>query len=202
MIAILLLVASMANAQVGSTAAEPPVNDQLKISNMGKAIRDLESGRYRQTGKPTFANGICFGDGTCLTTGTGVTPNVALSSGTSTNTSGTVWGCVSGSTMTITVGQDARVRAEWSSSSQISVQYAFTYFDILLDGANMGDSTEGLQRTGNHFVGSGNPEIPFHPYAISAPLSAGSHTICAAWKVGSGTATTGTSWQASVSEVH
>lgn len=63
----LLLAAQIANAQSTGTISTP-VEDSIKASNMGKAIRDLESGRYRQTGKPTFAGGICFADGTCQTT--------------------------------------------------------------------------------------------------------------------------------------
>ena len=64
----LLLLASLANAQEVSTGAATSLLDEVRISNLGKDTRDLLSGRYRQTGKPTFANGFCFADGTCQTT--------------------------------------------------------------------------------------------------------------------------------------
>lgn len=68
MIGALLLAVSLAHGQSLSTApASAPIED-LQIANMGKAIRSLESGRPRITGKPTYANGICFGDATCQTT--------------------------------------------------------------------------------------------------------------------------------------
>lgn len=63
----LLLVASLAHGQSTATASVPLI-DQIQISNLGKDTRDLLSGRYRQTGKPTFAGGFCFADGTCQTT--------------------------------------------------------------------------------------------------------------------------------------
>ncbi len=62
MIGLLLLLASSA---FGQQTMEIPVDTQIEISNLGKDTRNLLRGRYRQTGKPTFQNGICFGDGTC-----------------------------------------------------------------------------------------------------------------------------------------
>lgn len=68
MIYALILLASLANAQEVSTGAAISLLDEVRISNLGKDTRDLISGRYRQTGKPTFAGGFCFADGTCQTT--------------------------------------------------------------------------------------------------------------------------------------
>lgn len=67
MIYALLLLASLAKAQEVSTGTANLL-DEVRISNLGKDTRDLLGGRYRQTGKPTFANGFCFADGTCQTT--------------------------------------------------------------------------------------------------------------------------------------
>lgn len=80
MIALLLLFASLASAQEVSTGTANLL-DEVRISNLGKDTRDLLSGRYRQTGKPTFANGFCFADGTCQTTAP-VAASVYASSGT------------------------------------------------------------------------------------------------------------------------
>ena len=69
MIYALLLLASISQAQEASTgAAAIPLLDRVQISNLGKDTREILSGRYRQTGRPTFAGGLCFADGTCQTT--------------------------------------------------------------------------------------------------------------------------------------
>src|SRR3990172_2612401 len=91
MILLALLVVSIAQAQSTGTISIS-LDDELKISNLGKAVRELESGRYRQTGRPTFANGMCFSDGTCLATaGDGSIPSTTtvLLSGSGTYTTPT-----------------------------------------------------------------------------------------------------------------
>lgn len=89
MIYAILLLASLAHSQEVSTGAATSLLDEVRISNLGKDTRDLLSGRYRQTGKPTFANGFCFADGTCQTTAAAPTRQVFLSgSGTYTTPSG------------------------------------------------------------------------------------------------------------------
>ena len=68
MIYALLLAASIANSQDIKTGTEGiSVIESNKISNLGKSTRDLLQGRYRQTGRPTFAGGFCFKDGSCMT---------------------------------------------------------------------------------------------------------------------------------------
>ncbi len=67
MIHLLLLLSSLVQAQDISSNTLSVV-DEVKISNLGKDTRSLLSGRYTQTGKPTFKNGFCFGDGSCQTT--------------------------------------------------------------------------------------------------------------------------------------
>lgn len=74
--AIFLVVASLSWGQSTGTVSTS-LDDELKISNLGKAVRELESGRPRITGLPTFANGIKFSDGTTQTTA--ATGNASLS---------------------------------------------------------------------------------------------------------------------------
>lgn len=73
MIYVLFLLVSLTQAQEVSTGAVNLLDD-VRISNLGKDTRDLLGGRYRQTGKPTFAGGFCFSDGTCQTTAATTTP--------------------------------------------------------------------------------------------------------------------------------
>lgn len=62
----------------------------MEISNLSKAVSELQSGRYIQTGKPVFDNGICFDPGRtdCISTG-------ASGSGLVTNSSGTYYSATS-----------------------------------------------------------------------------------------------------------
>ena len=89
LISALIFLASMAMAQGQSTGTvSTSLDDELKISNLGKAVRELESGRPRITGLPTFANGIKFSDGTTQTTAatSSVATDTTTFSGTSTFT--------------------------------------------------------------------------------------------------------------------
>lgn len=63
MIRLLLLLASLA---YGST--ETVRTDTTRLRNLSLDVRELQSGRARITGLPTFSNGMCFGDGSCQTT--------------------------------------------------------------------------------------------------------------------------------------
>lgn len=102
----LLLLASLAHGQEISTSSlSAPIEQDLKISNISKAINALESGRPRITGKPTYANGFCFADATCQTTAATFTTTPAFStstpSGSGTNTTLDVSAPVAGSALTI-----------------------------------------------------------------------------------------------------
>lgn len=66
---IWLLLASLAAAQEISTdTVSVPLDFQIEVSNLGKAVRELQGGMPRVTGLPTFAKGIKFADGTTQTT--------------------------------------------------------------------------------------------------------------------------------------
>lgn len=107
---ILLLLASLSWGQ--STGTVIQIGDSLEISNHGKAIAALESGRYTQTGLPKFLNGIQFADGTIqvtsATAGSG-TASVTVASTTfltnSLTISGTAFGvCYATASLTVAVG--------------------------------------------------------------------------------------------------
>lgn len=65
MISLLLLAASL-SAQVDASSVN--VVEQIQFQNLGKDVRELQSGRPTITGLPTFLNGIKFSDGTTQTT--------------------------------------------------------------------------------------------------------------------------------------
>ena len=109
MIYALLLLASLANAQEVSTGAATSLLDEVRISNLGKDTRDLFSGRYRQTGKPTFANGFCFADATCQTTAATVQSGL-LQFVSSTTTAGfTLSGSIPGDNTTPQISEGGQV---------------------------------------------------------------------------------------------
>ena len=62
-----LLLAVTAWGQSTGTATLP-LEDSLTLNNLGKAVREIESGRKTFTEPKTFRDGICFEDGTCQTT--------------------------------------------------------------------------------------------------------------------------------------
>ncbi len=72
----LLFLVSLAQAQPAPLPTQSnsiPFEDDFRTTNNSKAIRELQKGRYRQTGVPTFVGGFCFRDGTCMSTTSTVT---------------------------------------------------------------------------------------------------------------------------------
>ncbi len=72
-VSALILFASLAHGQTPA----PNIYDEVSASGMGKDVRSLLRGKYKQTGQPTFLNGFCFRDGTCQTTVSASTATVS-----------------------------------------------------------------------------------------------------------------------------
>lgn len=106
---ILLLLASLSWGQTASTAPATPLGleDDLKLQNVRKDVREILVGRPTVTGLPTFKNGIKFGDGTTQTTAATTAANYVSTFGFITGGSaGTGLDiCVTGSTRTATVAR-------------------------------------------------------------------------------------------------
>ncbi len=117
--AILLLASVSWGQEISTTTPSIPLLDQIEISNLGKDTRALLSGRYTQTGKPTFQGGICFKDGTCQTTAGGALTSTQTFGGANTFTATTTLGSVSGG-ITVPVGTTPTgiaVRVDYSSGA-------------------------------------------------------------------------------------
>ena len=60
MIALLFLLSSVSWGQVVSTAPAG-TTESMKLSNIGKDVRELQSGRPQITGVPNYLNGMSVG---------------------------------------------------------------------------------------------------------------------------------------------
>lgn len=143
MIYALILLASLAHGQSvdldTTTASEQPFStiDQISISNQGKALYNLQSGRYTQTGLPLFKNGFCIGTrDTCQTT----VPAAAQ----------TVVGCLLVSSKTYTTASSVQVTG---LSAGKSYELKFAYGQVTSAGAatltisnNASNDTYGARR--------------------------------------------------------
>ena len=56
----MILLALLASLSFGASTdtLNVPLEDALRLNNLSVSVEDLLGGRYRQTGKPTFAGGI------------------------------------------------------------------------------------------------------------------------------------------------
>lgn len=90
-----------------STTTVLPLEDELKLQNVRKDVREILVGRPTVTGLPTFKNGIKFGDGTTQTTAGGsfavLKTTFTRYTGTE-NTTSTDWVSVAGTTVTLVMG--------------------------------------------------------------------------------------------------
>lgn len=106
---VLLLLASLAWGQASTDTATVPLAESLEISNLGKAVRELQSGYYVQTGEPVFKNGFCFDVARTNCQTSAATPGVTtVGFGSMTITAdqtgiGTSYTTVTGSTVSVTV---------------------------------------------------------------------------------------------------
>lgn len=191
MIYAILLLASLANAQEASTdTASTSIEDELKASNMGKSIRELQSGRPRITGKPTFAGGICFADGTCQTTAPSGGASVQISShvfvpGGASITGTSFLTCYATAGITVSVGS-ATVHAMVSGSGNTALNIEG---NILVDGERINGrtGTNGMQFAYCNGVNYCSFTI-IEPFNVAV---AGLKKVCLQLMVTSGTFTSG-----------
>lgn len=174
-ISTLILFASLAHGQSTATASVPLI-DQIQISNLGKDTRDLLSGRYRQTGKPTFANGFCFVDATCQTTafvGTASTQTILSADLRISNTMGVCYV----STVTFTT-RAVKLKISLAGGEMVAPN-ASASFNVLMDGAFISPFTSSLvmQKFTNAANDSTSRPMSINFLTTSA-VSAGSHSFC------------------------
>lgn len=207
MIYALALLCSLANAQEASSGtAGISLYDNVKISNLGKSTRDLLSGRYTQTGLPTFLGGANF---KAPVTASGATGNIVSGAsitasaffgygGNLTGISGTqisTWTAIVSSVTISTVkgvcyatatlvSNGGRVTLSFSGNISNTNATDQGKVSVLVDG----DYIEPYKTFGGNQVAmAGASEgssraVGFSVTTLSA-LSAGSHTFClAAWR--------------------
>ena len=176
-LAILLAISGVAFGQSTGTYSNDSFEEEFKIQNLGKGLRELESGRPTITGLPTFKNGVKFNDSTTQTTAY----NAAVSSCTATPfspTSGTGAGFqVAVATLTITT-TGGRVRMYFSGSVTGSASQTICGFNVIQDGAFISPWTAALGMT-RGYTGTGGAGLVmvsgFSTVTPTAP-SAASHT--------------------------
>ena len=187
MIWLLLLSSIVAAQEVSTDTATESLYDQVKVSNHGKDIRELKSGRYTQTGKPTFKNGICFGDATCQTTAAVSVSSESVGKVPSAAVTATAAGvCLPGSTRTFTcanAGMTMEVGLSGQAFNNGAAGTAST-FQYLWNGA--------LQSLAI-IVSAPATNFTFNPSFTDVNLStgAGGHSACLTVIAGSNTTTTG-----------
>lgn len=179
MIYALLLLASVSWGQEASTTTAIPLIDQIQISNLGKDTRDLLSGRYRQTGKPTFANGFCFGDETCQTTSAtaySVSASTQIVLVADLRTAVTMPVCYSSTITFTTRAVNLRIIL---SGGDVQAPNASTNFNVLMDGAYISPFSASV--FANRFTNaenSGSSGVLSWNYLTTGAVSAGSHSFC------------------------
>lgn len=191
MISILLLLASLVQAQEVSTGT---VNllDEVRISNLGKDTRDLLSGRYRQTGKPTFANGFCFADGTCQTTAPTASVTVYAStagivpSNTTAISASVLAVGVDNSTRTITTTRTSRHQIMPRLHMRASDSGALMKCGWLRDGAFFDGQTEAIGTWAASMSGTPNTTEMGAPIVTRTALAAGTYSYTLSCAVSAG----------------
>lgn len=179
---ILLLLASLAWGQSSSTL-QVPLEDQLKLQNVRKDVREILVGRPTITGLPTFNNGIKFGDGTTQTTAASAasvvlatfTVNWANASGTNTSFSG----CMPGSTITISGVTASSVAINASAViDNGSAAANFVHLTVLQDGAFLPGKSSTKAIVAFAQPATAYPVVASIAGYISGGLTAGSHSWC------------------------
>lgn len=183
MIYAFLLLASASWGQEASTSTAIPLLDDVKISNLGKDTRNLLSGRYTQTGKPTFRGGICFADATCQTTAAISTAAVSVSSRSADlqgiTFTATAYG-VARASQTLTLSGNNPAMVCFSGGVNCQDTNASFGWNFLYDGAYISPLSSSVGVSWGHgYSGSGfvSPTDSGCYMVPAASLSAGSHTF-------------------------
>jgi len=184
MIYALCLLASLSFAQSSTDTTTSPI-DAIRLSNINKGIRELQSGRPQITGIPKYINGLSVGsagitwaDGTTSTTSTGGWDSVHQSSYTSNMAETTMADagvCAVGSTVTYSC-PGSNVRISFSGSVGNDSDNNISGVMFMVDGAfpSPYGATSGVIVT----------EVRTHIYAYSAsfgvvlPIASGQHSYC------------------------
>lgn len=146
-----------------STAfAQEAPRPEFRQENAYQLLLQLRSGvpvlnsspTYR--GKPTFDNGIIFGDGTEQTTAATRNPRYVYrsSAAVAQNATSATWETLSGSTLTVSVPASGFVNLAFSAYGFVDGTGGHCGIRVLQDGSVMGATTKGAgDGTAKHFLG-------------------------------------------------
>ena len=191
----MILLALLASLSFGASTdtLNVPLEDALRLNNLSVSVEDLLGGRYRQTGKPTFAGGICFSDGTCQTTAPSSSLNFASATVTSgfTTTQTNTLVCVTGSTVALQNASAAKpVWISVAGSISNSVYTANMWAQVLEDGLPItpyaNPASVGPVMMGQHANDAGGLQGMSFTLLLRAPTS-GQRNYCLAVAGNTGT---------------
>lgn len=182
---ILLLLASLSWGQSTTTALG--LEDDLKLQNVRKDVREILVGRPTVTGLPTFKNGIKFGDGTTQTTaasdvGNSTATYVAPDSTSAATANPNV--CIPGSTATVTCNTSCRLMAHYQTTHQAGS--TSVYANLLFDGAFAPWIATGSNSAPCSTWDNGSSNAGMTCSLLGPAMAAGVHTVCAAVSTSAG----------------
>lgn len=185
---ILLLLASIAWGQASTDTLSIPLEDELKLQNVRKDVREILVGRPTVTGLPTFKNGVKFGDGTTQTTAATASVWVGtytvINSGSASFTNTTFVACSAlFSTVTFT-SSAVPLRLTLHLPMRDNTDTGTSLATVLMDGAHI--TSLGLSNAigfCGHQVGATSRTLDCHADILipASAVSAASHSFCVAF---------------------